>query len=404
MLVKYYNEKENLMKNYIAKQIFAVLTAILFMVTFVNANPTIELVPGTPNSESETEIQVQLKDHTDFTNILEASGTAFTLEFSDGVSIVDVESKFFDTFTAQFNAVPNGPEPGTYTVPDGYPEPIVFNNEGVSKTMVAAARCTSTPQSSENELMLITVHASKEGTVTLKPTVLNNPDAGYTVDTPIDVLVGSDSNKDSTEEGAYPVLINSEMAPIITNVVPYEGGDTDGDNLPDNWETQYFSSINVTDGSTDYDHDGYVDSQELANNSDPTVQDTSDKPGYNDLTDYRVTNLDIDGNGSAVLGSDGVLLLRYLYNLRNDKLIVGAVDSSCVRCDATAIQNYIAKVKDAIYDVDGSGTVDLGSDGVIILRYMYNLRNDKLIDSAIGNNASRQTAPEIQDYIAPLIP
>ena len=271
MLVKYYNEKENLMKNYIAKQIFAVLTAILFMVTFVNANPTIELVPGTPVN-GETEIQVNLKGQTaDDINLLKASGTAFTLEFSEGVTIVDVQSKFFDTFTAQFNAVPNGPDPGSYTVPDGYPEPIVVNNEGVSKTMVAAARCTPTAQSSDNELMIIKVHTSKKGTVTLKPTVLNNPDAGYTEDTAIDVLVGSDSNKQPTDEGAYPVLIGSDMPPVTTNVGD-DDDDIDGDGLSDSWENDFFpGDLTKLCGTCDYDKDGVTDKQEYDSDTNPLL-------------------------------------------------------------------------------------------------------------------------------------
>jgi hypothetical protein len=391
------------MKSLKIKHIISILVTVLFFSSLVYAEPSIELVPGTANENNETDIAVRLKNHTGYTEQLKASGTAFTLEFSDGVTIAEVTSPFFDTFVNQFNAVPDGPEPGSYTVPDGFPAPIVTNDDGITKTMVAAARCT--PTSESNDLMIIKVIATKNGTVTLKPTVLNNPSAGYTEDTKIDVLVGSDSNKGPTDPDAYPVLIGSDMAAILTNVGPYSGGDDiDNDGLPDSWEKQYFDTIDVTNGTTDYDHDGYSDAQEHVNNTDPTLQNDAGGTGYNELTDYRVTNLDIDGNGTAALGSDGVLLLRYLYNLRNDKLIVGAVEPSCVRCDATAIQDYIAKVKDAIYDVDGSGTVDLGSDGVIILRYMYNLRNEKLIDSAIGNNATRQTATEIQNYISPLIP
>ncbi|ETR73697.1 MAG: hypothetical protein OMM_00764 [Candidatus Magnetoglobus multicellularis str. Araruama] len=261
------------MKNYIGKQIFAVLTALLFMVSLANANPTINLVPGSPNSDSETVIQVMLEGQTaSDKELLKASGTAFTLEFSNGVTIVDVTSKFFDTFTAQFNAVPNGPEPGSYTVPAGYPEPIVTNNDGVSKTMVAAARCTPTAQSSDNELMLIKVKVTEPGTVTLKPTVLNNPDAGYNVDTKIDVLVGSDSNKEPTENGAYPVLIGSSMGDVVTNVGPYVGeNDIDEDGLIDSWEIEYFGSIKKTDGGSDYDQDGITNKEEYQSGSNPLL-------------------------------------------------------------------------------------------------------------------------------------
>ena len=394
------------MKSLRINHMLAVFAAILFFSSVAFAAPTISLIAGSPDASNQTEIKVNLSGlSADQINQLKASGTAFTLEFDEGVTLVagSVESTFFDMFQAQFDKA--GTDPNSYTVPvEGYHQPLVVNNEGASKAMIAAARCTPTDNSTENELMKFKVEATQEGCVTLTPTVLHNDSAGYTTPTPIDVLVGSstDPNIEPTDLNAYPVLIDSLMPPVsvcLGSVV-----DIDKDGLPDSWESEHFGSITVTDGSSDFDHDGYSDAQEYTNNTDPTVQNESGGPGYNELTDYRVTNLDIDGNGTASLGSDGVLLLRYLYNLRNDKLIVNAVEPSCVRCDATAIQDYIAKVKDAIYDVDGSGTVDLGSDGVIILRYMYNLRNEKLIDSAIGNNATRQTATEIQDYISPLIP
>jgi hypothetical protein len=264
------------MKSLKIKQIMTVLTALLFFTSLVYAEPSLELIPGSPNEQNETEVAVRLKNHTEYTELLKASGTAFTLEFSDGVTIAEVTSPFFDTFVNQFNAVENGPEPGSYTVPDGYPAPLVTNDDGITKTMVAAARCTSTSDS--NDLMIIKVIATKKGTVTLRPTVLNNPNAGYTEDTKIDVLVGSDSNKGPTDPDAYPVLIGNDMGNIVTNVEPYSGGivDTDGDGLADSVETNDGNYVDNNHTGTDpnkadTDGDGMNDGDEVAAGRNPLV-------------------------------------------------------------------------------------------------------------------------------------
>jgi hypothetical protein len=51
---------------------------------------------------------------------------------------------------------------------------------------------------------------------------------------------------------------------------------------------------------------------------------------------------DIDGNGAEQALSDALLLLRYLFGLRGDALVSGAVGAGCTRCDATAIEARIA--------------------------------------------------------------
>ena len=52
--------------------------------------------------------------------------------------------------------------------------------------------------------------------------------------------------------------------------------------------------------------------------------------------------MDIDGNGAAEPLTDGLLVLRYLFGFRGATLITGAVGGGCTRCDAPAIEAYIA--------------------------------------------------------------
>lgn len=52
--------------------------------------------------------------------------------------------------------------------------------------------------------------------------------------------------------------------------------------------------------------------------------------------------LDIDGNGTVDGGTDGLLVNRYLYGFRGTTLISNAVGSACTRCSATEIEAYLA--------------------------------------------------------------
>ena len=52
--------------------------------------------------------------------------------------------------------------------------------------------------------------------------------------------------------------------------------------------------------------------------------------------------LDVDGDGSADALTDGVLLLRYLFGFRGATLVAGVDLGGCTRCDATAIEAYLA--------------------------------------------------------------
>jgi len=54
--------------------------------------------------------------------------------------------------------------------------------------------------------------------------------------------------------------------------------DFDKDDLPDVWERKYFGTIADTDGTGDYDKDGWTDLEEFQNGTDPTIVNA--KPGF----------------------------------------------------------------------------------------------------------------------------
>jgi hypothetical protein len=57
----------------------------------------------------------------------------------------------------------------------------------------------------------------------------------------------------------------------------------------------------------------------------------------------------------------------------------------------------------ATLDVDGNGSVDAMTDGVLIIRYVLGNRGDALIAGAVGPCASRATAGDIESYLATLV-
>ena len=54
-------------------------------------------------------------------------------------------------------------------------------------------------------------------------------------------------------------------------------------------------------------------------------------------------------------------------------------------------------------DVDGNGAVGALTDGILVLRYMFGLRGQSLIQGAIGAGATRTTAAEIESYLSSLV-
>ena len=50
-------------------------------------------------------------------------------------------------------------------------------------------------------------------------------------------------------------------------------------------------------------------------------------------------------------------------------------------------------------DVDGNGTADALTDGISIVRYLFEFRGDILINGAVAPDAIRDTAPEIEAFL-----
>ena len=106
---------------------------------------------------------------------------------------------------------------------------------------------------------------------------------------------------------------------------------------------------------------------------------------------------DMDANGEADALTDGLLMLRYSFGLRDESLTAGAISPSSTMT-ASEVETRIAMLS-VISDIDGNTEVDALTDGLLLLRYLFGLRNDSLISDVVGSGASRTSSVDITGYL-----
>ena len=114
-------------------------------------------------------------------------------------------------------------------------------------------------------------------------------------------------------------------------------------------------------------------------------------------------SLDIDGNHQYDALTDGLLLIRQMFGLTGDSLVQGAIGGNALRSTAVAILQLMINIA-PLPDIDGDGRVDALSDGVLILRYMFGLRGPSLTAGVISADATRTTPEQIDAYMKILLP
>ena len=57
-----------------------------------------------------------------------------------------------------------------------------------------------------------------------------------------------------------------------------------------------------------------------------------------------------------------------------------------------------------ILDIDGNGSCDALTDGLLVIRYLFGLRGAALIQGAVGAGAQRTSATVVEAYIQSLMP
>ena len=112
--------------------------------------------------------------------------------------------------------------------------------------------------------------------------------------------------------------------------------------------------------------------------------------------------LDIDGNGEAKALTDGLLILRYLFDFNGDTLINGVIaPKGATRSTAAAVTAYLDKCRDS-FDIDDSSEVKALTDGLLMLRYLFGFQGETLVSKATADNAKRTTATAIEAFLKPL--
>jgi hypothetical protein len=174
---------------------------------------------------------------------------------------------------------------------------------------------------------------------------------------------------------------------ILSTVVKSDATvDTDADGMPDYWERKYgLNPQNPNDSSSDQDADGFNALNEYINNTVPSG------------------TLDIDGNGQKDALSDGVLIIRYLFGLRNSSLIANALSSDAVFTSSEQVEARIIALGDLL-DVDQNGGLDALTDGLMTLRFLFGIENESLVERAIATNSIRSQLQEIKQHFIQLIP
>lgn len=116
----------------------------------------------------------------------------------------------------------------------------------------------------------------------------------------------------------------------------------------------------------------------------------------------QIISWDIDKDGNADALTDGLLLLRYAFGLRGDPLANNAIASGSNLSSSQVEAELQATL--AIADIDGNGEVDALTDGLLLLRYLFGLGGDALINSAVAEGSARSSSSAIEQYLASKMP
>jgi hypothetical protein len=111
--------------------------------------------------------------------------------------------------------------------------------------------------------------------------------------------------------------------------------------------------------------------------------------------------LDIDGDGVTEALTDGLLVLRSIFGFTGSTLTTGAVSQDCSRCTPGEIETYLASIASQL-DIDGDATLGALTDGLLVLRYLFGFTGTTLTTGVVGPLCSRCDATAIEPYLAGL--
>ena len=166
------------------------------------------------------------------------------------------------------------------------------------------------------------------------------------------------------------------------------------DAFPENASEQLDSDGDGTGNNADLDDDddGFGDEEELRLGTDPT----------NPYSCPDCFTLDVDQNGVYSALTDGLLIVRYLFEFRGDALIEGIVELSELGMTIDELESFLEGSLESL-DVDGDGNSSALTDGLLILRYLFEFTQEALFDGAVSEDATR-TPDEMYSYLQAIAP
>ena len=208
---------------------------------------------------------------------------------------------------------------------------------------------------------------------------------------------------------SFSIIHNGANSPTPVSLAAVIDRDSDNDGILDQVDmdddndgvsdTEDAFPFNANE-SLDTDGDGIGNNIDLDDDNDGVIDIYDSVPL--DPNEWQVNSWDLDDNGSADALTDGLIMLRYMFGLRDQDLL-----GSVVADDTPLSENEIKTRIENMYqnaDIDNSSQVDALTDGLLLLRYLFGLRGDSLIEDVVSETAERSTATVIESYIQAAIP
>ena len=111
-----------------------------------------------------------------------------------------------------------------------------------------------------------------------------------------------------------------------------------------------------------------------------------------------IDTFDIDGDGTKDALTDGLLVLRHLFGFSGTTLTEGAIAAGGSRSTASEVESYL-QTNSVYLDIDEDGTTDALTDGLLLLRHLFGFSGQTLTEGAVSETAVRASASEIGSYI-----
>ena len=106
---------------------------------------------------------------------------------------------------------------------------------------------------------------------------------------------------------------------------------------------------------------------------------------------------DVDKNNKADALTDGLMIMRYLFGVEGSNITSDALSEGLLLKESEIISSISLTM--AILDIDNDGKIDALTDGLMLMRYLFGVRGENLIDGAISDGAIRNSHPDIAAYI-----